>query len=133
MADSPIVLFDGVCNFCNSAVNFVIRKDKNRRIKFAALQSATGQQLLKQYKLPLVLFTSFVFIEKGSLFTRSTAALKLCKYLTGGWPLLYGFIIVPAIIRNGIYNIISRNRYNWFGKRNQCMVPTPQTRDRFLQ
>jgi len=132
MESNPIILFDGVCNFCNSSVNFVIDSDKKKVIKFAALQSEAGQQLLQQYHLPTSEFNSFVFIEAGKVYTASTAALKVCKYLTALWPLLYGFIIVPKFIRDGIYNWISKNRYKWFGKKDQCMIPTPEVRSRFL-
>jgi len=132
MNSKPTILFDGVCNFCNGTVNFVIKRDKKFLLKFAALQSEAGQQLLKQFNLPSNVFNSFIFIEDGNVYTQSTAALKVCKYLTALWPLLYGFIIVPKFIRNGIYKWIAKNRYKWFGKREQCMMPTPQLRDRFL-
>lgn len=132
MNEQPIILFDGVCNFCNSAVNFVIKRDKKGRLFFTPLQGSTGRQLLKQYDLPLTEMNSFVFIDKGKAYTRSTASLKVCRYLSGLWPLCYGFIIVPAFIRNGIYDWISRNRYKWFGVREQCMIPTPDVKARFL-
>ena len=132
MNDQPIILFDGVCNFCNSAVNFVIKRDKKGHLFFTPLQSSAGQQLLQQYDLPLTEMNSFVFIDKGKAYTRSTASLKVCRYLSGLWPLCYGFIIVPAFIRNGIYDWISRNRYKWFGVREQCMIPTPEVKARFL-
>jgi predicted DCC family thiol-disulfide oxidoreductase YuxK len=132
MNEQPIILFDGVCNFCNSAVNFVIKRDKKGRLFFTPLQSSTGQQLLKQYDLPLTEMNSFVFIDKGKAYTRSTASLKVCRYLGGLWPLCYGFIIVPAFIRNGIYDWISGNRYKWFGVREQCMIPPPEVKARFL-
>ncbi|MEP7144532.1 MAG: thiol-disulfide oxidoreductase DCC family protein [Ferruginibacter sp.] len=133
MNSNPIILFDGVCNLCNGAVNFVIHRDKRSVIKFAALQSNTGQQLLKQYNLPNNVFNSFVFIEAGIVYTQSTAALKLCKYLTALWPVLYGFIIVPKFIRDSIYKWIAKNRYKWFGKSEQCMIPTTRIKDRFLE
>lgn len=132
MTDNPIILFDGVCNLCNSAVNFVIKRDKATHLKFAALQSDAGQQLLQRYRLPHDVFNSFVLIEDGLVYTQSTAALKLCKYLTGLWPLLYGFIIVPPFIRNGLYKWIAKNRYKWFGKKEQCLVPTADLKNRFL-
>ncbi len=132
MENNPIILFDGVCNFCNSSVNFVIERDKKSVIKFAALQSDAGQQLLQQFNLSTSEFNSFIFIEAGNIYTASTAALKVSKYLTALWPLLYGFIIVPRFIRDGIYNWISKNRYKWFGKKDQCMIPTPEVRSRFL-
>ena len=132
MENNPIILFDGVCNFCNSSVNFVIEPEKKSVIKLAALQSDTGQQLLQQFNLSTSEFNSFIFIEAGNIYTASTAALKVSKYLTALWPLLYGFIIVPRFIRDGIYNWISKNRYKWFGKKDQCMIPTPEVRSRFL-
>jgi predicted DCC family thiol-disulfide oxidoreductase YuxK len=133
MENNPIILFDGVCNFCNSSVNFVIDRDKKSVIKFAALQSDAGQQLLQQFNLSTSEFNSFIFIEAGKVYTSSTAALKVSKYLTALWPLLYGFIIVPKFIRDGIYKWIAKNRYKWFGKKDQCMIPAPEVRSRFLQ
>jgi predicted DCC family thiol-disulfide oxidoreductase YuxK len=132
MNTQPIILFDGVCNFCNSAVNFVIKRDKKAQIHFTTLQSDKGIQLLKQYNLPTDLMSSFVFVENNKAYTQSTAALKVCKYLNYGWPLCYAFIIVPKFIRDGIYNWIARNRYKWFGVRQQCMIPTPEVKARFL-
>jgi len=132
MTTDPIILFDGVCNFCNGAVNFTIKRDKKKEIKFAALQSETGAVLLKQYGLPVNDLRSFLFIENGKVYNRSTAALKVCRHLTGLWPLCYGFIIVPSFIRNGIYDFIAKNRYKWFGQREECMLPTPEVRARFL-
>ncbi len=132
MTTQPTILFDGVCNFCNGAVNFVIKRDKQSRIKFAALQSDRGQQLLQHFNFSTHNFNSFLFIEDGKVYTQSTAALKVCNYLPALWPLLYGFIIVPKFIRDGIYNWIANNRYKWFGKKDQCMIPSPEIRARFL-
>src|SRR6478736_5093146 len=98
MNAKQIILFDGVCNLCNGAVNFVIKRDKSSLIKFAALQSEPGQRLLEQYHLSTGIFNSFVLIESGMVYTRSTAALKVCKNLTFFWPIMYGFIIVPKFI-----------------------------------
>ena len=132
MNNQPIILFDGVCNFCNAAVNFVIKKDKNKHIKFAPLQSDAGIQLIKQYGLPANVMGSFLFIENGKMYNKSTAAFKVCRHLKGLWPLCYGFMIVPAFIRNAVYDWIAKNRYEWFGKRQACMIPTPEVRARFL-
>ena len=132
MKDQVVILFDGVCNFCNSAVNFVIKRDKGSKIKFSPIQSSHGQQIIKEHDFHLTYLSSFIFIEKGVLYTRSTAALKLCKYLDGAWPIAYGFIIVPKFIRDGIYNLIAKNRYKWFGQQDKCMVPTPDLKKRFL-
>ena len=132
MISEPIILFDGVCNFCNNAVNFTIKRDKKATIKFTALQSEAGRQLVQQYGLPEDDLRSFLFIENGKVYNRSTAALRVCRYLTGLWPVCYGLIIVPPFIRNGIYDLIARNRYKWFGERPECMIPTADIRARFL-
>ncbi|MEO8823553.1 MAG: thiol-disulfide oxidoreductase DCC family protein [Ginsengibacter sp.] len=132
MRDQPVILFDGVCNFCNSAVNFVIKRDKKGIIKFAPLQSDEGMKLLAQHNLPAQDMQSFIFIESNQSFTRSTAALRVCRYLDPLWQLMYGFIIVPRFIRDGIYDWIAKNRYKWFGKKSKCMVPTPEVQSRFL-
>ena len=132
MKQQPIILFDGVCNFCNSAVNFVIKRDKKRVIFFTPLQTDAGQKLLLQYNLPVNDMQSFVFIDNGKAYTQSTASLKVCRYLRQLWPLCYGFIIVPKFIRDTIYNWIAKNRYKWFGVRQQCMIPTPDIKERFL-
>ena len=132
MSQQRVILFDGVCNFCNSAVNFAIKRDKKSTLKFAPLQSAEAHALLASYELPPVDMKSFVFIENGRSYTRSTAALKVCRYLNSFWPLMYGFIIVPKFLRDGIYNWIAKNRYRWFGKKEVCMIPTPEVRSRFL-
>lgn len=132
MLPTNIILFDGVCNFCNSTVNFVIKRDRKASLHFAPLQSDIGQQLLKEHHLPTDKMNSFIFIEKGKAYTQSTAALKVCKYLRRLWPLFYSFIIIPKFIRNGIYDWIAKNRYKWFGKKQECMIPTADVRNRFL-
>lgn len=132
MVTGPVILFDGVCNFCNGAVNFTIKRDKRKTIKFAALQSNAGKAMLQQYGLPANHLSSFILVENGKVFDRSTAALRVCRYLKGGWPLCYGLIIVPAFIRNAVYNFIAKNRYKWFGQKEECMVPSPDIRTRFL-
>lgn len=133
MPVQPIILFDGVCNFCNSAVNFVIKRDKTSVLKFATLQSEIAKKLLATYNLPANDLSSFVFMEHNKVYTRSTAALRVCRYLNGLWPAMYGFMIVPKFIRDGIYNWISKNRYHWFGKKQECMIPTPEIRAKFLK
>jgi len=132
MTDGPLILFDGVCNFCNGAVQFVLKRDRKKQIRFAPMQSENAKALLDQYGLPVNEFSSFVFIENGKAYTRSTAALRVCRYLRPLWPLCYGAVIIPAFIRNGIYDWIARHRYKWFGVRNECMIPTPEVRSRFL-
>ena len=130
--EQPVVLFDGVCNLCNGAVQFVIKHDKKNRFRFASLQSHTGAHLLQQYHLPANELNSFILIDDGKAYTRSTAALKVAKKLTGIWPMLYTFMIIPRIFRDSIYDWVARNRYKWFGKKEECMIPTPELKARFL-
>ena len=128
----PIILFDGVCNLCNRSVQFIIKRDKKGLFRFASLQGKAGHDLLQQYDLPYDTLYSFVLIENGKAYTRSTATLRVLRKLGGGWKLLYGLIILPPFLRNAIYNWIARNRYKWYGKREECMVPTPELKSRFL-
>ncbi len=130
--EHPVILFDGVCNFCNGTVNFLIKQDKKEQLKFAALQSKAGQDLLKQYNLPLNNFNSFLLIDKGKVYQKSTAALKLYNQLPWYWKWTQLFWIVPKFLRDVVYNTIAKNRYKWFGKKDQCMIPTPAIRSRFL-
>ena len=130
---NPIILFDGVCNLCNGAVQMVIRHDKKKLFRFASLQSDAGQSLLAKYHLPANNFNSFVLVENDRAYTSSTAALQVARQLSGPLKLLYGFIIVPPFIRNAVYGLIAKNRYRWFGKRESCMLPTPDLQNRFLK
>ena len=133
MNHQPTILFDGVCNFCNSAVNFTIKRNTKANILFAPMQSEAGQKLLQQYNLPADDMQSFIFIDEGKVYKQSTGALKVCRYLRGLWPLCYGFMVVPKFIRDGIYNWIAKNRYKWFGIRQACMIPTAEVKARFLK
>ncbi|WP_010098286.1 thiol-disulfide oxidoreductase DCC family protein [Ornithinibacillus scapharcae] len=126
-----IIFFDGECNLCNSSVQFVIKRDPKGIYQFASLQSDFGQQVILKHRLPKEI-DSFIYLEGGTLHIKSTAALKVCKGLSGLWKVLYVFIIVPKPIRNLVYECIARNRYKWFGKRESCMIPTPDMRDRFI-
>lgn len=132
MQAHPIILFDGVCNFCDGAVNFVLRQDKNDSFRFAPLQSKAGKVLLQQYDLPTEDFASFILIDKGKLYRKSSAALRVMRRLPWFWKPVQLFWIIPPFIRNAVYDFIARNRYRWFGKKEACMVPTPQMRNRFL-
>lgn len=133
MEEKPIILFDGVCNFCNGAVNFIIRQDKKKVFRFAALQSATGQALLEKHGLPSTALNSFVLIERGKAYEKTTAALKVANHLPFYWRWTKVFWIIPAPVRDLFYNTIARNRYKWFGKKEECMIPSPELRSRFLQ
>ncbi len=124
-----IILFDGVCNLCNGAVTFIIDRDPNGYFAFAPLQSETGRELLEGAKTDL---ESIVLIENGERYSQSTAALRVARRLRNPWPLLYGFIVVPKALRDGVYDWIAANRYRWFGKIESCRLPTPELRERFL-
>ena len=127
-----IVLFDGVCNLCSNSVQFILKRDKKNQFLFGSLQGNYGQQMLGQYQLPATEFNSFMLIEGDKLYTRSSGALRMLKHLGGAWSLLYAFIIVPKFIRDGIYNWIARNRYKWFGKKEECWLPRPEWKAKFL-
>ncbi len=132
LKEKGIVLFDGVCNFCNSSVNFIIRKDGNDHFRFLPLQSEKGNAIIERHNLDPENIQTVILLEGGRIYTRSTAALRIVRNLKGGWKLLYGFVIVPAFIRDFFYDIIAKNRYRWWGKRESCMVPTPDVKKKFL-
>jgi predicted DCC family thiol-disulfide oxidoreductase YuxK len=127
-----IILFDGVCNLCNQVVQFIIPRDPKQYYYFSAFQSNGGQLLLEQYSLSTSEINTVILIRKGRLYTKSTAVLLLVQKLTGLWPLLSVFIIIPRFIRDPIYDWIAKNRYKWFGQREVCMIPTPEIKLRFL-
>nr|MBC7612695.1 DUF393 domain-containing protein [Pseudopedobacter sp.] len=129
--DKGIILFDGVCNLCNSFVEKVIAADKNDYFRFVSLQSKAAEDLLYKYPEFRDLKT-IIFLEDDKIYTRSTAALKISKHLMGVWPLLQTSYVLPKLIRDGIYNFVAKNRYKWFGKKDQCMVPTPELKSKFL-
>ena len=128
---SSIVLFDGVCNFCNDSVNFIIRHDRDNKFKFATLQSDIGQELRAEYNVGEDI-DSIVLIENDQAFTHSTAGLRIAKALGGIWSLGYVYIIVPAVIRDWFHKLFAKYRYRMFGKKEVCMIPTPDVRERFL-
>jgi predicted DCC family thiol-disulfide oxidoreductase YuxK len=127
-----IILFDGVCNLCNGAVNFVIKRDPGNVFKFAPLQEKQGALLLKTHAIDIQKLESIVLIENEKVYIKSSAALRITKKLSGLWPLLFVLLIIPSFIRDGIYDIIAKNRYKWFGKKEQCMIPTPGLKKKFL-
>jgi len=127
-----IILFDGVCNFCSGSVMFIIRRDPKGFFRFAALQTEAGERIMEQYGIGPDRPESIILVEQDRVFYRSTAALRIARRLRHGWPLFYAFIIVPPVIRDFFYNIIARNRYRWFGKREACFVPTDEIRKRFV-
>jgi len=127
-----IILFDGVCNFCNFWVNFVIKRDKNNTYKFATMQSESGQELLQKFKLNTSYFDTFVLIVNNKTFTKSTAALMIAKKLKSLIKLLYPLIFLPRSIRDFFYDLIAKNRYKFFSKRDFCIIPTKKVQDKFL-
>jgi predicted DCC family thiol-disulfide oxidoreductase YuxK len=129
---NKILLFDGVCNLCNNTVLFVIKRNRKKQIKFGAIQSKEGKSLLQKYGIYEQYLGSLIFIDEGKVYLKSTGALRLSKYLTGLWPLLYVLILIPAFIRNPIYDFIAAHRYKWFGKKEVCMVPTPELKSLFI-
>jgi predicted DCC family thiol-disulfide oxidoreductase YuxK len=130
--DKRVILFDGVCNLCNSSVQFIIKRDSKNKFHFAALQSVYGQQQLQRLKIPETALQSIVLIDGDKFYQRSNAVLEICKHLGGLWPALYIFKIIPRFISDAIYNLIANNRYRWFGRQDQCMIPTPSLKARFL-
>lgn len=131
--EHPVILFDGVCNLCNGSVLFIIKRDPKARFRFASLQSAYGESFLKKHGLSTKEYDSIILIDGGRLYTQSSAALRIAKRLGGAWPLLYIGMMVPKFLRDAIYNFIAKNRYRWFGKKEACMIPTPELRSRFME
>ena len=132
IGNKHLLLFDGVCNLCNGAVNFMIERDKQQRFVFASLQSEIGQQIAKQYQLPENDFESMVLLKNEKIHIKSNAALEIARDLSGGWSLLYVFKIIPKFLRDWVYQVISTNRYKWFGRKDQCRIPTPDIKNRFI-
>jgi predicted DCC family thiol-disulfide oxidoreductase YuxK len=131
--DHAIILFDGVCNFCNSKINFIIRHDRKDYFRFAPLQSDAGKKILTENNISTFSMDSFILIENGKSHQKTSAALRIAKHLNGLWPVFYCFLIVPPFIRDIVYNIIAKNRYKWWGKKDSCMIPTPEVRNKFLK
>ena len=121
--NNPVILFDGVCNLCSGAVQFIIKRDKKNIFQFSSLQSEYGQAVLKNFNLQHSGLSSFVLYTDGKIFTKSTAAFMVVRTLTGPIKLLYGLIIIPKFIRDIVYDIISKYRYNWFGQKSTCWLP----------
>ena len=138
MSEPAVLLFDGVCNLCTAWVRFVVRRDPPpARFRFASLQSEAARRVLAAHDRPAPAAQeapeSLVLIEGGRLYERSTAALRVLRGLGLPWSLLYVLIVVPRALRDGVYRWIARRRYAWFGRREECLVPTPELRGRFLE
>jgi predicted DCC family thiol-disulfide oxidoreductase YuxK len=130
--ENPVILFDGICNLCNRSVLFIIKRDRKKKFLFASIQGEKGKDLFSKLNLPLNDINSFVLIDKGKAYTRSSGALRVLKELGGKWRLWYACIIVPEFIRDGVYKWIAKNRYKWFGKKETCMTPAADLKERFL-
>ncbi len=129
----PVIFFDGVCNLCNQSVDFIIKRDSSKDFRFASLQSEAARSLLKNKSIDLQSIRTIILLKDGKTFYRSDAILEIVWQLSAPWPLLYVFKIVPRFIRDGMYNLVSKHRYNWFGKLDSCRVPSKEERARFLE
>jgi predicted DCC family thiol-disulfide oxidoreductase YuxK len=130
--DKPLILFDGVCNLCNGSVQFVIKHDKESKFLFTSLQSDKGQEILKHLGLKTDNFDSFILLDKGKIYTKSSGVLKEAAILGGWFKIFTIFYLVPTFIRDLFYSFVAKNRYRFFGKKDSCMIPTPELKARFL-
>jgi predicted DCC family thiol-disulfide oxidoreductase YuxK len=130
--NTQIILFDGVCNFCNSSINFIIDHDPEKHFKFTPLQSDLGQEILKKFNKNTGDFDSVILLKNNQLYQKSEAAVEIAKYLSGAWKYLSFFGILPTFFLNFFYDIVAKNRYKIFGKTDECRMPTPELRERFL-
>ncbi|MBV6648075.1 MAG: thiol-disulfide oxidoreductase DCC family protein [Cyclobacteriaceae bacterium] len=129
---NKVLLFDGVCNLCNSTVNFIIDRDHKQAFSFAPLQSSIAQELLRNTPVRPEELQSIVLVDNEKIFVKSDAALRVTKYLSGAWSVLYLFRIFPRSLRDLVYDFIARHRYRWFGRQDECRIPTPELKARFL-
>lgn len=129
---NPILFFDGVCNLCQGSVQFVISRDSKEQFKFASLQSSLFKENFPHLLPDDGIWDSFILLENGRFFTKSTAALRVAKRLPFPYPITYFLMVLPRFLRDGVYGYISKNRYKWFGKKDACWLPTPELKARFL-
>ncbi|MDT0650731.1 thiol-disulfide oxidoreductase DCC family protein [Autumnicola edwardsiae] len=131
--NKKIILFDGVCNLCDGTVKFIIEHDKKDVFRFASLQSDFGKKMVAERGLDPEAIDSVILIEPGVVYYRkSTAALEISRHLSGGYSLLKNFLGLPEGFRDMVYDLIAKNRYKWFGKKENCMIPTPELKAKFL-
>jgi predicted DCC family thiol-disulfide oxidoreductase YuxK len=130
--DRNIIIFDGICNFCNGAINFILKRDKNELYKFAPMQSEAGKMLIKKYNAQLDGIETFLLIKSSKTYIKTEAAFEVIKDLPGGWKYLRILRVIPLSIRDWMYTKFAMNRYKLFGKRTACIIPTKETRNRFL-
>lgn len=127
-----IILFDGVCNFCDASVSFVIKRDKRGYFRFAPLQAPKGAEIARRHGIDPARLDTFVLVENGRAYRKSGGALRVARRLGGLYMLVFALIAVPPFVRDFFYDWVARRRYDWFGKKDACMIPTPEVRDRFL-
>jgi predicted DCC family thiol-disulfide oxidoreductase YuxK len=132
-ADNALVLFDGVCNLCNGAVDFIINRDKEGYFLFASLQSDIGRAFQEKLGYSVDNLDTIILVQDGKVYDRSSAALRIAERLDGLWPVLGIFKILPKFIRDSAYNLIANNRYTFFGQRETCRLPSPEEKARFIQ
>ncbi|WP_421938734.1 thiol-disulfide oxidoreductase DCC family protein [Pedobacter sp.] len=132
MSQNAVIFFDGVCNLCNSAVQFVIRHDQKDHFSFSPLQGEFASAILPEFDIIPYKLNSILLLDEGRLYTKSSAALRITKKLSGLWPLLYGLIVIPKVIRDWFYDIIAKNRYKWWGKQESCWLPMPALKNKFI-
>jgi predicted DCC family thiol-disulfide oxidoreductase YuxK len=131
--DKKIILFDGVCNLCNGAVTFIIKHDKKDIFRFASLQSEIGKKLMEERGMESQELDSIVLIDPGlAYYRKSTAALEISRELSGGYSLFKNLSFIPEGLRDSIYTFVANNRYKWYGKKESCMIPTPELKSKFL-
>jgi predicted DCC family thiol-disulfide oxidoreductase YuxK len=130
--DGPIVLFDGVCNLCHAAVRFILARDREARFRFASLESETGRDLTTEGIREGTSADSMILVEGGLTYARSEAAIRIAARLSLPWRALGVLRVVPRPVRDGAYDLVARNRYRWFGRKDFCPVPDEDIRDRFL-
>lgn len=129
---ADIILFDGDCNLCNGFVQFIIKRDPEAKFKFASLQSHFGEKVMEAVGLPSGERGTVVLIQDGKPYVRSDAVLRISRGLSGGWPVVFIFKVVPRFIRDAVYSFVAHRRYRWFGQRESCMMPTADTSRRFI-
>lgn len=131
--DKKIILFDGVCNLCNASINYVIDRDEHDVFRFVSLQSDLGREIQQYLGITQQSLDSIIlYVPKEAYYTKSCAALKIMKEFKGLWKLMQIFTIIPKPIRNIVYDFIAKNRYKWYGKQEQCRIPTPELKAKFL-
>ena len=132
MADKKIILFDGVCSFCNFWVKFAFHRNKKKDLFFMSLQDPRAKQLLESFEFNTTTLRSVVFLNQGKLYSQSSAAFEICRHLDGGWRLISLLLVIPTSVRDLLYNFVAQRRYQWFGKLDVCMVPSDEMKSQFL-